>query len=300
MKPQISKRRVVILIGVLLAAGLLTQGYRGLVDESEDRGPSPDAVLPKVHPSRAFATPAPPLPPAAEESLEAFAARDPVAFLEMLLARYDRSVRDYTCTFTKQEIIGGRLSAVQKIEAMFRESPFSVRLTWVENADKCSRALYVADRWIKDGEPMAVIAPGAIARLIVPYVMRPIHGPDARKSSRRTMDLFGLRNSLVLTLKFVKLAREQGLEVLEFTGPGELEGRATLTFERHLPYTGDETVWPDRVLDVHIDRELLVPVLCRAYADDDRKVLLGHYQMSNIKLNVSLPDSAFTKEGMGL
>ena len=48
-----------------------------------------------------------------------------------------------------------------------------------------------------------------------------------------------------------------------------------------------------------MDQEMLLPVLCLAYADDERKILLGHYEITNVKLNPNLPDSVFTKEGMG-
>jgi hypothetical protein len=227
--------------------------------------------------------------------------RDPVAFFKAALDRYDRSVRDYTCTFSKQERLNGRLGEEQVIETMFRESPFSVRFKWVENADKCARVLYVADRWIDDSQQMAVVEPGAIARLFVPYVMRPIHGKDARKSSRRTIDQFGVRNSMVLTLKYVELAREKGLpNTFEYKGTGKHAGRQTLLFERHLPYEREGSVWPDRALVVHIDRELMVPVSVEAYADDAKTILLGRYQTKDLKFNADLPSSTFTKEGMGL
>src|SRR5690606_481358 len=137
--------------------------------------------------------------------------------------------------------------------------------------DKCSRVLYVADKWIKDGQQMAVVEPGAIARLFVSYVMRPIHGADAAKSSRRTIDQFGLRSSMDLTLKYAKIAKERDvLGKFAYVGTGKVAGRDTLVFERHLPYTGENGAWPDRVLIVHLDRELRVPALCEAYADDAR------------------------------
>src|SRR5207247_1219755 len=134
-----------------------------------------------------------------------------LAFLEEAADRYDRSIRDYTCVFTKQELIHGQMSEEQVMKAMLREKPFSVRLEWLKNQDKAARVLFVADRWMKDGEPMAVVEPGAIARLFVPYVMRPVHGEDATKASRRTIDQFGLRNSLGLTLKYCLLAKEKGI-----------------------------------------------------------------------------------------
>ena len=71
-------------------------------------------------------------------------------------------------------------------------------------------------------------------------------------------------------------------------------------FERQLPYAGPGSIWPDRVLVVHLDREYKLPTLCESYADDARKQLLGRYMTTNIKLNPNLPESVFTKEGMGL
>lgn len=234
------------------------------------------------------------------ESIEERAAQDPIHFFEDAIDYYDRAVRDYTCVFTKQERIGGKLGPEQVTNAMFREKPFSVRLEWTKNADKCDRVLYVADRWIENNQQMAVVEPGAIARLFVSHVMRPIHGKDAMRSSRRTIDQFGLRNTLCLALKYARLSKERGMLDFQYRGKSQVDGRETLLFERHLPYTGEGGEWPDRVLLIHIDKEMLVPTLCLCYADDQQQVLLGKYMTTDIKLNVNLPDSVFTKEGMGL
>ena len=235
------------------------------------------------------------------ESLEAHATRDPLGFIQMALDRYDRGVRDYTCTFSKQERLGGQLSPDQVIATSFREKPYSVRMEWQKNPDRVARALYVVDRWTENGRHMALIEPaGAIAQLFVSYVMRPIDGDEARKNSRRLIDQFGLRNTLVLTLKFANLSREKGLLSFTYKGNSEIGGRPTMVFERHLPYTGEDGPWPDRVQVLHLDRELLVPALSASYADEDKQVLLGRYQCTDIKLNPNLPDSVFTKEGMGL
>lgn len=293
---HVSKRRIRVLLCLVLAAGFAIQCQRALVNRNAELVAAPE-VKSTAH--QAFASPAAETPVPAN-AVEARAAKDPIAFFESLLDNHDRGVRDYTCTFSKQERLGNTLGAMQVVEAMFRERPFSVRFKWIKNQDKCARVLYVAKQWMQDDNELAVVEPGAIARLIVPYVMRPIHGEDAKRSSRRTIDQFGFRNSLSLTLKYAKLGRDQGVGSFEYTGASQVDGRETLVFERHLPFTGDESVWPDRVLVVHIDKEYLLPTLCQSYADDDKTQLLGHYQMSDIKLNLNLPDSTFTKEGMGL
>lgn len=296
---RIAKARWFALLAIV--AGLALPGSWLLIRNSEMSPAGMSSQTPVARAShKAYATPAPAAAIAQTETLEALAARDPIAFLDMAVQRYDRSVRDYTCTFSKQESINGRLGANQVIKTMFRESPFSVRMEWIKNQDKCARVLYVADQWIKDGEQMALVEPGPIARLLVPYVMRPIRGHDARKSSRKMIDQFGARNSLLMTLQYCKLAKEQNVLRLEYKGVREVDGSETLLFERHLPYTTEGGTWPDRVLEVYMDKQLLLPVLCVAYADDAKQKLLGRYQLSDIKLNVNLPDSVFTKEGMGL
>jgi len=297
--PQITSGRIQVVLGLILLAGLVIQCQRAFFARAgitESAVSVPEPVRPA--PGAAFAAPAPANPES--EPIETLAARDPLAVFQTALDRYDRSVRDYTCTFSKQELIGGQLTAVQVMNAFFREKPFSVRLEWKQNPDRVNRVLYVADRWIEKGQQMAVVEPASsIAQLLVSYVMRPIAGEEARKNSRRTIDQFGLRNSLVLTLKYAKLSQQKNILDFSYKGNSEVEGRTTLVFERRLPYTGPDGPWPDRVLIVHLDHELLLPVLCIAYADDDRKILLGRYQSTDVKLNPNLPDSLFTKEGMG-
>jgi hypothetical protein len=298
IKSHFSNRRLRMMVGLLLAAGFVAQVARAL----NDRNPQPMVVAQKSakpRPNEAIAAPVAPV--RTERDIEAWAKADPIGLFEHALKRCERSIRDYRCTFTKQELVGGRMTEAQVMKAMLCEKPFSVRLEWVENEDKASRVLYVEDRWVKDGKQMAVAEPGFIARLIVPYVMRPIHGKDAERSSRRTIDQFGVRNSLKLILKYCHAAKEQGvLEKFEYTGKGEVDGRETLIFERHLPYHGEDGFWPDRVLVVHLDRELLLPTLVVAYGDVEKQQLLGLYKTTDLDLNPNLDDSVFTKKGMGL
>lgn len=300
IRRHLNNKRVRIVIGLALLGGFLYQCQRALTQRNNSDAPSVVIRHPvKIAGNVAVAAIVSEAPVQAE-TLEERAARDPLGFIEYCLDHYDHTVRDYTCSFTKQELIGETLSEEQVMKAFFREKPFSVRLEWVKNEDKCSRVLYVADRWVKEGKQQAVVEPGKIARLFIPYVMREIDGADARKSSRRTINQFGLRNSMELIIKYCKLSREKGQLDFKYMGNGEVGGRPSLVFERHLPYTGDDGLWPDRVLIVHIDKELLSPSLCLAYADDAKTVLLGKYMMTDLKLNVNLPDTTFTKEGMGL
>jgi hypothetical protein len=299
IRRQFSHRRIRIAIALALLVGFLVQCQRAF----QRRTPSSPSVViqnpVRLTGNTAVAAPATDLP-MPTETVEKRAARDPLGFIEYCLDHYDHTVRDYKCVFTKQEMLSDGLSAEQVMNAFFREKPFSVRLEWTKNEDKCSRVLYVADRWVDKGKQMAVVEPGAIARLFIPYVMKEIDGADAHKSSRRMINQFGLRNSMELIIKYCKLSREKGQGKFDYIGTGQVDGRDTLVFERHLPYAGEGGGWPDRVLVVHIDKETLTPALCNAYADDAKQNLLGKYMTTSLKINVNLPDSTFTKEDMGL
>jgi hypothetical protein len=96
------------------------------------------------------------------------------------------------------------------------------------------------------------------------------------------------------------MARDRNILRLDFIGKGNVDDRDTLIFERRLPHEGaKDPLWPDRVPVVHMDAEYKLPVLCESYSDDDKKNLLGRYQTTEIKLNPNLPDSVFSKEGLG-
>ena len=78
-------------------------------------------------------------------------------------------------------------------------------------------------------------------------------------------------------------------------GRGEIGGRPTYVFERHLPYTGDEADYPDRLLVFHIDGQYLVPTGCYCYADEAEQALLGSYLYTDIQLNQATPTTTLTR-----
>jgi hypothetical protein len=231
----------------------------------------------------------------------ALAKRDPEAFLRYCRANYDRNVRDYTCTFVKQEKIGGSLRLPETIAVHFRQQPFSVDMKWLENPVQAKRALFVEDAWMDDdGSPLAWFQPaGAILKLFVPQIQQPIHGRRAKSASRRSMDQFGFGQTMYLIMKYIEHGRENGVLDLRFVGVGSMHDRPTLVFERYLPYNGTEEPYPDALLRFHIDEEWLVPTACYSYADRDGESLLGSYVMTDVQFNVGLTDDHFDPEKLG-
>ena len=238
----------------------------------------------------------------AGDPYEKLVATAPLSLLEKGLQRCERSIRDYTVTFTKQERIGGKLRPEQQIEVKFKEEPFSVLMQWVRNPDKARRVIYVQGHRVDEqGRELALAEPeGAIARLLVPSIALPINGSEAQATSRRTIDQFGFENALELIIKYCRLAAtEKGFD-LRYVGDGTVGGRETYVLERVLPYAGENGAYPDRRAVVHLDKQWLIPLSTHCYADDAKTELLASYVFTDVRLNVGLTDRDFTPEANGL
>ncbi|MBN1512902.1 MAG: DUF1571 domain-containing protein [Phycisphaerae bacterium] len=232
------------------------------------------------------------------DEMERLAREDPLAFFQACRDRYDREVQDYDCTFIKQELVEGKLTAEQWTSVRFREEPYSVDMTWTRNPMLVSRALYVEDKWWNGDTPQAWVRPaGALLKLV--KLKQPIRGKAAGTQSRRTIDQFGFRNSLDLIIHYSEKAQKEGVLDLEYIGQATVGERPTYVFERRLPYNGDEEIYPDRLLRVFVDKEWLLPTCCISYADDDGSQLLGKYVLVDVKLNPGYTDADFDPEVIG-
>ena len=196
----------------------------------------------------------------------------------------------------KQELIAGQLSAVQEVELRFCKAPLSIYMLWQRNADGAKRALYKDDPAFVDeqGNKVARVEPaGAIVRLLVKDLFMPIHGEQARRACRRSIDECGFGASFDLMEHFTELGRANGVLDVRFAGVGEVDGRPTFVIERYLPYTGEGGVYPDAKLILHLDREWLLPVAVECFADKDGQDLLGRYAFTQVQLNPGLQASDF-------
>lgn len=246
----------------------------------------------------AFAAPSLPAAPLKASRLYQ---EDPLAYLQLARREYDNRVRDYVCQFTKQELLGGRLTAEQVAEAKFREGPFSVYMHITKNPQRARRLLFVQDRIVKDGKQHLTIQPeGPIARLLVNSVQRPVDGKDARRASRKPITQFGFAQSLDMLIKYAEIAKDRGRLDVRYIGESEIGGRPTHVIERWLPIDDTSYPWPDARVIIHMDQEWNLPLACYSYADFECKKLLGKYTYTNVHLNVGLQDADFEAKTYGL
>lgn len=236
------------------------------------------------------------LAPAAR-SLAELAQGDPMALVKLGRERYQTNIQGYRCVLIKQERLDDKLTAVQQVDLRYRELPKTVYMLWIANPDPVKRALFVDDDRYRDkkGNMTARVEPaGAVARLFVSDLYVPIHGPDAHKTSRRTIDECGFKATFDLLEQYNAVAKERGVLDLRYGGTGVVDGRPTYVLVRDLPYEGPGGPYPDARMVLHLDQEWLLPVAVYSYADHDERTLLGSYAFTKVELNPDFAADAFT------
>ncbi len=245
--------------------------------------------------------------PVSEDSFEKLLRDDPFAGLVESRDRLIRDARDYTCTFVKQERIDGAITEEQEANIKFRAEPFSVVMDFTRNAGLANRVVYVKGKWRDESadeglRELAVCQPGKGLSMFVKSIKQPIHGLLARKTSRRAIDEFGFRRALDLLIEYSQKAKDAGELELTFVGKTRFDGRDVWLVRRTLPYTGPGGAYPDRVANIYVDCERLVPVAVYTYSDsaESPDQLLGKYEYRNVRFNVGLTDADFDPATYGM
>jgi|GEM_PF-501321 len=229
------------------------------------------------------------------DRLVELAKTDHIALLQHCLDNYHGNYTDYVCTFTKQELVEGVLAKEQETLVRFRESPFSVAMTWVTNPPRGDRVLYVEGR---NNNEMQVRPTSVFLQALVPGgVSRKPDSEDARTVPHRTVDLFGFERGMKSMLKIYREAKKNGDLQEEFGGHHDLDGRRTLVLIRTLTTKRED--YPAHKTVIYIDVEHLVPVMIESYGWGAGE-FLGRYAYTDIQFNVGLTDAQFTPESIGL
>lgn len=224
------------------------------------------------------------------ERLLALADTDHIALLNWALENYQRHIRDYACTFLKQERINGNLKNPERINVRFRDEPFSVLMQWTQNPGRIDKLLYVEGQ--NDGN-MVVHPTGLFA--FIPSVKKDPRSEEARAASRNTCDNFGFRRTMQRFLAVYEEAQEKGDLQIACLGKTQVDGRTCVALERSLP---PDAGYPYARVVIEIDAEYLVPTATACY--DWRGRLLSRYEYRDLQFNAGLTPESFTPTANGL
>lgn len=212
---------------------------------------------------------------------------DPLgAMLAEAKAAYAK-LRDYTCTYTRQERVGGVLGAEQVAELKVRVKPAGVAVRWARpDAVAGQEAVYTAN---KPGKvKVRAKAGGSFQTLNV-------DDPKALDGSRHPVTEVGVGPTIDRLAAIA--AREKGLNnpVEVFPSPYTFAGRPVTRYEvfTRRPHAHR---YAHRVL-VYVDHGTKLPVRFEAYdapkAGRTEGDLREAYSYTDLKANVGLGDSAF-------
>lgn len=229
--------------------------------------------------------------------LEDLAAKDPIAFLDRCLERYEREVRGYRFTFLKQERVNGKLRPKEIVKVHFREKPFSVHMNWIEGRGKAVRTLYV------EGENDGNLLARPFITLLPVQSVKP-DGVEAMATSRFPITESGMKKGMINTVDAFRDAQKKGSLHVRYEGIQplrEVGNRMCYKFVRS-PYESKD--WQTDLdkeerlneLIIYIDRETLLQV--GSVLKDVEGNLIAEYYFRDVELNPTFDENQFTDKAL--
>jgi len=225
--------------------------------------------------------------------------KDQIALLETCLAHYRASYKDFTCTFIKQERLGGKLGLEQTIEVKFLQQPYCVAMAWVKNVPTADRALYIEG----ENDDQMMVRPAGLLSFVGPQWRKP-DSRDVMKNTLKPINKFGFERNLLSLLEVYRQAKEKGDLTCEVGMPdkdgkraefAEVNGRRTLVLVRMLPAKDN---YPAKRTEIYIDVDYMIPTLVKNYNWEDQ--LASSYVFKDLKFNTGLNKDAFLPEANGM
>ena len=223
----------------------------------------------------------------------ALAGTSHTALLEFCLKNYREKIHDYSCTFLKQEKIGGVVGKEQEVQVNFKEAPFSVLMTWTKNAPQGDRVLYVEGKY--DGK-MLVRPTSLFLRKIAPTVSRAPDGDEARKTTLKPVNCFGIERATKSLIEVYEQARAAGDLREEVGKDADVLGRKCFVLVRYLP---EKNNYPAYKTIVYIDQEYLLPIMIEGFGWNHSATesdFMCRYLYKDLKFNNSFSDQDFLPE----
>lgn len=223
--------------------------------------------------------------------LDDFCYAQPVRFLQMCMAHYEREVTGYDCMMYKRERIKGKLKALEVCECRFREKPFSIWMNWHKGAGLASKVLYVA------GENKDML----VARAAIPGLRilkeRDPEGDDAKNAGRYTVKQFGIGLGTQRTIAAMLRAKERGKLFVQYYGierVPQVGDRLCHKFIRK-PYDPpeEEGVYE---LTIYVDIETWLQT--GSELRDPNGNLLAEYYFRDVRLNRTFDAKQFTRDAL--
>jgi hypothetical protein len=200
-------------------------------------------------------------------------------------------VRDYTCTFTRQEMRNGTLSGEQVAEMKVRSNPGGVYVRFARPEGVAG--MEIAHTGARKGQKMRYRAPGIDGS----KGFKTVDLDDAKFLAENRHPVTEWTMAAIIDRVSAAAAREKTLNnpVEVYVGEYQFAGRNVIRYEI-LTRRPHAFRYAHRML-VYVDKETKLPVRYEAYDQPKSGAAVGDlleaYSFSDVKLNVGLGENAF-------
>jgi hypothetical protein len=222
----------------------------------------------------------------------AIIAADPVAYLEDRLEAC-RKLHSYTTVLYRQERLGQlipQLRPIEKVLALFRAEPLSVRFIWLDEGSKYLESVYVVDQ--NDGKQLILERRGLFGGKGNLWTVDPQLAVALAEAKYPTTD-FGL---LRLMEKSLDMPADPAVRagLITYCGVHEVDltGQRVHLFEIRGTQSSD---YP--LQELMVDAATGWPAGTRLWLDEDKTQLDAMYLYTQVRPNLPLSPECFTIEG---
>lgn len=238
------------------------------------------------------AAPPTPAPLRPVSAVEPEAARDPLAALLADARTGHARLRDYSCTFTRQERVNGLLGDEQVAEMRVRVQPFSIAVRTARPESLAGQEMVYVERGRADGKMKLRLAGTSN------YLLLNVDDPKALAVSRRPVTKLGMGSILDTLAEVIRREKALNNPVEVFASDYQFAGRPVTRYEVYTRRPHAHRLFYRAVICV--DKETKLPVRYEAY-DQPRSGgtssgdLMEVFSYSDIRPNVGLGDSSFAR-----
>ena len=229
--------------------------------------------------------------------------KDPIAYLNESLAETKR-LRSFTTHFQRQERLGliPQLKEQENIRAEYRDEPFSVRFTWLDDDSEYQQCVFVKGR--NDNKVLLVPRKGVLGQS--PSVQKyPASYAVLFQKARNPITDFGPRRMMERILDRIEKAKKVGDVAIKLAGTVEIGPRKEPCFHLELRYPAKDQ-FACKLQDLYISTKTQLPVATYLWlpAKEERTEasLDGMYAYNGLNDNVEHTDAVFvldsTKKGI--
>lgn len=236
------------------------------------------------------ATAQPPAPPGVKAA-DPLRAADPLGAMIAEAKSAHAALRDYTCTFTRQERVGGALGAEQVAELKYRANPYSVSVRFARpEAVAGASASFVTGKRLEQVKVRPVGAKG-----LDRFVLVAQSDPQTKLDGLHPVTGYGVGTVIDRVAKVVATEKTMNNALEVHAGEFQFAGKAVTRYEV-LARRPHANRYAHRML-VYVDAQSKLPLRWEAYDAPRPGTTVGElfeaHSYTDLRPNVGLGEAAF-------